>query len=590
MQPLAGDIAEIHLSAAFRSIWGAHGRAAPWKGRIGGAYTPACRMPQALLGRIFDRLATGSGRAAPCRRAASKGRFPDMTEDEVLAEFRASQALLEGHFLLSSGRHSALLPAVRARADGPRARRPARPARWCRSCRASCAARSRRWSRRRWAGSSSATRWAARSASRRSSSSGRPARSSCAAASRIDEGEKVLMVEDVVTTGLSSREAIKTIEAAGGEVIAAAALVDRTGGAVDLGVPFHALVTINFPTYAEDEAAARARRDAGDQAGEPQGSLSASAACVSASTSTTSRRSATRAAATIPIRCARPRSSPASAATASPRTCARTGGTSATRTCGGSRKRPTCRSTSRWRRPTRWSRSRCATSPHAACIVPEKREERTTEGGLDAAGQHNHLQPVVSRLLDAGIRVSLFIAPDERQLEAALRLGAPVVEFHTGEYAHAEGEQVAVELQAGRRHGRARRQERHRAARRARPDLRQRPADRRHPAARRAQHRPLPRRRGGVRRARGGGAADARADGRGADDHRHGLRPVQHRAHPGRARPARRAVRAALLHRGRARQGGASGRSPAPALTPSASPPRRRSPRRSAPGSSAACT
>jgi pyridoxine 5-phosphate synthase len=84
--------------------------------------------------------------------------------------------------------------------------------------------------------------------------------------------------------------------------------------------------------------------------------------------------------------------------------------------------------------------------PHAACIVPEKREERTTEGGLDAAGQHNHLQPVVSRLLDAGIRVSLFIAPDERQLEAALRLGAPVVEFHTGEYAHATGEEVAVEL------------------------------------------------------------------------------------------------------------------------------------------------
>jgi len=84
--------------------------------------------------------------------------------------------------------------------------------------------------------------------------------------------------------------------------------------------------------------------------------------------------------------------------------------------------------------------------PHAACIVPEKREERTTEGGLDAAGQHNHLQPVVSRLTDAGIRVSLFIAPDERQLEAALRLGAPVVEFHTGEYAHAEGDQVAAEL------------------------------------------------------------------------------------------------------------------------------------------------
>ena len=84
--------------------------------------------------------------------------------------------------------------------------------------------------------------------------------------------------------------------------------------------------------------------------------------------------------------------------------------------------------------------------PHAACIVPEKREEVTTEGGLDAAGLHNRLQPVVSRLTDAGIRVSLFIGADERQVEAALRLGAPVVEFHTGDYAHAEGDQVAVEL------------------------------------------------------------------------------------------------------------------------------------------------
>jgi pyridoxine 5-phosphate synthase len=84
--------------------------------------------------------------------------------------------------------------------------------------------------------------------------------------------------------------------------------------------------------------------------------------------------------------------------------------------------------------------------PHAACIVPEKREERTTEGGLDAAGLHNQLQPIVTRLGEAGIRVSLFIAPDERQLEAALRLGAPVVEFHTGEYAHAAGEARATEL------------------------------------------------------------------------------------------------------------------------------------------------
>lgn len=84
--------------------------------------------------------------------------------------------------------------------------------------------------------------------------------------------------------------------------------------------------------------------------------------------------------------------------------------------------------------------------PHAACIVPERREERTTEGGLDAAGQHNRLAPIVAALTDAGIRVSLFIAPEARQLEAAMRLRAPVVEFHTGEYAHATGEARAREL------------------------------------------------------------------------------------------------------------------------------------------------
>jgi pyridoxine 5-phosphate synthase len=84
--------------------------------------------------------------------------------------------------------------------------------------------------------------------------------------------------------------------------------------------------------------------------------------------------------------------------------------------------------------------------PHAACIVPERREERTTEGGLDAAGQFDALRPFVARLTDAGIRVSLFIEPSERQVEAALRLAAPVVEFHTGRYAHVDGEQRTAEL------------------------------------------------------------------------------------------------------------------------------------------------
>jgi pyridoxine 5-phosphate synthase len=84
--------------------------------------------------------------------------------------------------------------------------------------------------------------------------------------------------------------------------------------------------------------------------------------------------------------------------------------------------------------------------PHAACIVPERRAERTTEGGLDAAGLHNQLAPIVTRLTGAGIRVSLFIEPDARQIEAAIRLGAPVVELHTGKYAHANGSDLAVEL------------------------------------------------------------------------------------------------------------------------------------------------
>jgi pyridoxine 5-phosphate synthase len=86
--------------------------------------------------------------------------------------------------------------------------------------------------------------------------------------------------------------------------------------------------------------------------------------------------------------------------------------------------------------------------PHAACIVPERRAERTTEGGLDAAGQQNTLAPIIARLRDAGIRVSLFIAPEARQLEAAVQLGAPVVELHTGPYAHAVTDaEIAAEIE-----------------------------------------------------------------------------------------------------------------------------------------------
>ncbi len=84
--------------------------------------------------------------------------------------------------------------------------------------------------------------------------------------------------------------------------------------------------------------------------------------------------------------------------------------------------------------------------PHAACIVPEKREELTTEGGLDAARLSDRLKPIVQALGAAGCRVSLFIEPDLAQLKAAVALGAPVVELHTGRYCETEGAAQAAEL------------------------------------------------------------------------------------------------------------------------------------------------
>ncbi|WP_374764949.1 pyridoxine 5'-phosphate synthase [Yunchengibacter salinarum] len=85
--------------------------------------------------------------------------------------------------------------------------------------------------------------------------------------------------------------------------------------------------------------------------------------------------------------------------------------------------------------------------PHACCIVPEKRQELTTEGGLDVSGQHNHLAHYVRELKRAGVRVSLFIDPDEAQLRAAHDLGAPVVELHTGAYCDREGPARDAELE-----------------------------------------------------------------------------------------------------------------------------------------------
>jgi len=175
-----------------------------------------------------------------------------MTEDELLAESRASHALLEGHFLLSSGRHSAYYrQSARVLMTPDRAGRLAR----------ALVQKLPRELRGRLQkvvspamGGIIIGHEIGRALDVDAIFVERPTGTfELRRGFTIEPGERVLLVEDVVTTGLSSREAIASVTAAGGEVIAAAALVDRTGGEVDLGVPFHALVTINFPTYAESE-------------------------------------------------------------------------------------------------------------------------------------------------------------------------------------------------------------------------------------------------------------------------------------------------------------------------------------------------
>jgi len=88
----------------------------------------------------------------------------------------------------------------------------------------------------------------------------------------------------------------------------------------------------------------------------------------------------------------------------------------------------------------------CRLKPQAVCLVPEKREELTTEGGLDVAGHLSRMTDVVARLNDAGTRVSMFIDPDVKQIEASSQIQAPVIELHTGHYANLKGEALADEL------------------------------------------------------------------------------------------------------------------------------------------------
>ena len=175
-----------------------------------------------------------------------------MTEDEVLSEFRASHALLEGHFKLSSGRHSAYyLQCARVLMNAERAGALARALvqkipREIRSQIEKVVSPAM--------GGLIIGHEVGRALEVDAMFVERPSGTfEFRRGFGVKEGEKVLMVEDVVTTGLSGREAIEAIRAAGGDVIAAAALVDRSAGEVDMGVPFYPLVALNFPTYAPED-------------------------------------------------------------------------------------------------------------------------------------------------------------------------------------------------------------------------------------------------------------------------------------------------------------------------------------------------
>ncbi|MCL6729216.1 orotate phosphoribosyltransferase [Sphingomonas hankyongi] len=174
-----------------------------------------------------------------------------MTDDEILAEFRAADALLEGHFILSSGlRSPRYLQCARVLMDPARAERLAR----------ALAAKLPADLRERIDAVVSPAMGGVIIGHEMGRALGRPAMFlerpqgifELRRGFRIDSGTRVLMVEDVVTTGLSSREAIEAVRATGGEVLAEAALVDRSSGKTDLGVPFHPLIRIDVPTYEAD--------------------------------------------------------------------------------------------------------------------------------------------------------------------------------------------------------------------------------------------------------------------------------------------------------------------------------------------------
>ncbi len=175
-----------------------------------------------------------------------------MTDDEILAEFRAAEALLEGHFILSSGlRSSRYLQCARVLMDPARAARLAKALanRLPPDVRASIQAVVSPAM-----GGVIIGHEMGRALGVRAMFVERPEGVfGMRRGFRLEPGERILMVEDVVTTGLSSREAIAAIGAGGGKVVAAASLVDRSGGCADLGVPFTPLIRIDVPTFSAED-------------------------------------------------------------------------------------------------------------------------------------------------------------------------------------------------------------------------------------------------------------------------------------------------------------------------------------------------
>jgi orotate phosphoribosyltransferase len=171
-----------------------------------------------------------------------------MSDDEILAEFRTAEALLEGHFILSSGLHSSrYLQCARVLMDPARASRLASAL--ARSLPLEIKSRIEMVASPAMGGVIIGHE-VGRSLGLEAIFLERPSgKFELRRGFRVNPGQKLLLVEDVVTTGLSSREAIKAIEDAGAEVIAAAALVDRSNGIADLGVPFFPLIRLDVPVY-----------------------------------------------------------------------------------------------------------------------------------------------------------------------------------------------------------------------------------------------------------------------------------------------------------------------------------------------------